>query len=161
LLQLLPLLDVDWIAREAMLDAAFGRDRRRLTSYRLREGTTPVGALSFAAYADGMLAGSVQASPVALRHASGVVPRTQVGPVAVQPEPQGQGNGTRLMQTVLAAADGGDPLVLIGDPEYYGRFGFVAAPTTGWVLPGPVERRRLLVRASAALPTEGELGPRP
>ncbi len=40
-----------------------------------------------------------------------------------------------------------DPQVLIGDPEYYGRFfGFAADQTGRWDLPGPFERRRLLAR---------------
>ena len=38
-------------------------------------------------------------------------------------------------------------LMLIGDPEYYERlFGFNAAQTGGWEVPGPVERHRLLAR---------------
>jgi predicted N-acetyltransferase YhbS len=69
------------------------------------------------------------------------------------------------MRAALAAADASaaDPLVLIGDPEYYERlFGFHAAPTQGWILPGPVERRRLLVRLTdgRTVPAEGTLGPR-
>jgi predicted N-acetyltransferase YhbS len=54
------------------------------------------------------------------------------------------------------------PLVMIGDPEYYDRFwGFSAAHTGGWKLPGPWEPRRLLARCDnpAVLPPEGMLGP--
>ena len=54
------------------------------------------------------------------------------------------------------------PQVMIGDPEYYGRFwGFTNAPTAGWQLPGPFKPHRLLVRAAnpAVLPTQGTLGP--
>jgi len=54
------------------------------------------------------------------------------------------------------------PQVMIGDPEYYGRFwGFSAEHTGGWTLPGPWEPRRLLVRCTnpAVLPREGKLGP--
>jgi predicted N-acetyltransferase YhbS len=50
--------------------------------------------------------------------------------------------------------------VLIGDPEYYGRFGFTAEATAGWEVPGPVERRRLLARTAHPLPRHGMLGPR-
>jgi predicted N-acetyltransferase YhbS len=51
---------------------------------------------------------------------------------------------------------------MIGDPDYYGRFwGFSAAYTGEWDLPGPFERHRLLARAAnpAVLPTKGMLGP--
>lgn len=55
------------------------------------------------------------------------------------------------------------PLMMIGDPDYYGRFwGFSAERTAGWQAPGPVEAHRLLALATggAAIPTSGMLGPR-
>ena len=58
----------------------------------------------------------------------------------------------------LAAADAGGapPILLIGDAPFYGRFGFAAAATAGWQLPGPVDRARLLLRGdAAALPKFG------
>ena len=74
------------------------------------------------------------------------------------------GYGKALMEACLAAIDPRAPLpqVMIGDPEYYGRFwGFTAAPTGGWDLPGPFDPRRLLVRCDnpAVLPPIGMLGP--
>ena len=64
---------------------------------------------------------------------------------------------------MLGAIDPAAPLpqVMIGDPEFYERFGFFAAPAQGWTLPGPYEQRRLLVRAAnpAILPAQGTLGP--
>ena len=35
-------------------------------------------------------------------------------------------------------------IILVGDPEYYERFGFSADRTTGLIMPAPVERRRFL-----------------
>lgn len=160
---IVPIADVDPLAVDALLDAAFGPDRRRRTAYRIRDGMPPILPLSFAAV-DGerRLIGSVQAWPVALDWA---VPLVLVGPVAVEPHLQRAGIGRAMMQRLVDAADdgGADPLVLIGDPEYYGRFfGFDAAITGQWGVPGPVERRRLLARVPAgmALPAEGHLGPR-
>jgi len=64
------------------------------------------------------------------------------------------------MDALLASAPR-DPLVMIGDPEYYGRFfGFSAEATGAWSVPGPVERHRLLARFDGPLPTHGALGPR-
>ena len=91
-----------------------------------------------------------------------------VGPVAVVPERQSEGFGQGLMAAMLdaearMAADGGTPLaqVLIGDVDYYGRWGFSSAATGGWRCPGPYEPERLLARgeALAAMPAEGMLGP--
>jgi predicted N-acetyltransferase YhbS len=50
-------------------------------------------------------------------------------------------------------------MVMIGDPEYYGRFGFSADATAGWTMPGPWEPRRLLARNPAGhrLPAAGFL----
>ncbi|MEK6541323.1 MAG: GNAT family N-acetyltransferase, partial [Pseudomonadota bacterium] len=66
------------------------------------------------------------------------------------PKVQRGGIGRVMMDALLAAAEVSAPaaLMMIGDPEYYGRFfGFAADATAGWRLPGPVERRRLLARA--------------
>lgn len=43
-----------------------------------------------------------------------------------------------------AARLGHGAVILVGDPEYYERFGFTGAKTAGLAMPGPVERRRFL-----------------
>jgi len=50
-----------------------------------------------------------------------------VGPVAVLPERQGEGIGSLLMRSLIAAAGarGEQALILLGSPDFYGRFGFV------------------------------------
>ena len=90
--------------------------------------------LSFAALDDDEhLVGTIQCWPVALNTPDGKAhPMIMVGPVAVLPEAQGAGYGKALMTASLAALSPNAPLpqVMIGDPEYYGRFwGFTAAPT--------------------------------
>ena len=87
-----------------------------------------------------------------------------VGPVAVSPERQDIGIGRLLIHHALDAADssGQDALMLIGDPDYYGRFfGFTADRTAGWRLPGPFEPHRLLGRGESVPAGPGLLGPRP
>jgi putative acetyltransferase len=56
-----------------------------------------------------------------------------VAPLSVAPARQRAGVGTALMGALFdAAADRGWPaLLLLGDPAYYGRFGFVPAATRG------------------------------
>lgn len=149
---------------ERLLDAAFGVDRHRRTAYRIREGMAAIPDLSLAAFDDdGALIGSLQSWPIALHGADGAIPLVLIGPVAVRPDLQRGGLGQTLMRTMLAReAAAANPLVLIGDPEYYGRFfGFTADATGGWEAPGPVERHRLLARAGGrTLPAAGMLGPR-
>ena len=159
--------DIEPQAVEDLLDAAFGADRFGRTAYRIRKGTDAVPALSFALVEDGALIGTIQCWPVAHRAADGMrTPLVMVGPVAVRPDLQRGGHGRVLMAHMLDAAqsEADGALMMIGDPEYYGRFfGFDADATGDWDLPGPFEQRRLLARAvnGHALPMgAGMIGPR-
>jgi predicted N-acetyltransferase YhbS len=163
---LIPLAEIAPNLIEEVLDAAFGPDRHARTAYRVRAGTDWLPALSFAALDDDHhLAGTIQCWPVALtdparrRH-----PLIMVGPVAVLPHLQGEGFGKALMHASLGALDPAAPLpqVMVGDPAYYGRFfGFSAAATGKWRLPGVWDPARLLCRSDhpEVLPREGMLGP--
>ena len=156
----IPLSQVPADQVDALLDAAFGPERRGRTAYRVRAGTDAIDELSFALLADERLIGSIQCWPVQLTGADGsVAPLVMVGPVAVAPDRQGEGIGRALMARAIAAAGPDAPLMLIGDPEYYGRFGFSADRTGAWRLPGPYEQRRLL--AMGAVPDRaGMVAPR-
>ena len=162
---LIPLDAVDPALVEELLDRAFEPERHQRTAYKVRGGADWLPTLSFAALdPDGMLVGTIQCWPVALTDPDGRAhPMIMVGPVAVLPEHQGEGYGKALMTASMAALDPRAPLpqVMIGDPEYYGRWGFTADGTAGWSLPGPYEKHRLLVRTEsrAVLPAEGMLGP--
>lgn len=167
---LVPLSAIEPDLVEQLLDAAFGPDRHARTAYRIREGTSALDTLSFAALDDDdYLVGTIQLWPVALTDPGGRPhPMIMVGPVAVMPGRQGEGFGKALMAASLGAIDEGFeqgaaplPQVMIGDPDYYDRWGFVSNGTGGWHCPGPFERHRLLVRTvnRGVLPAEGMLGP--
>lgn len=133
----------------------------------MREGCAAIGSLSFSAWDGARLIGSLQCWPVALATVDGArVPLVMVGPVAVEPALQRGGVGRALMDAAIAAAErepgaGGaaGALMMIGDPEYYGRFwGFAADATGGWQVPGPVERHRLLARGVRGAGVPGRPG---
>ena len=155
--ELIPLNEVTPDKVEQLLDDAFGSNRFGRTAYLLRKRSKPIVPLSFAIIENGEPVGSIQCWPVRV----GDFPIVLVGPVAVTPSLQGKGIGHQLMHAMLeAAAKIGEPvMVMIGDPEYYGRFGFSAEQTGGWSLPGPWDPRRQLASNAkgVTLPETGML----
>jgi putative acetyltransferase len=85
-------------------------------------------SLSLVAEIDGAVAGHVAFSPVTV--SDGSAGWYGLGPIAVDPARQGRGIGSALVRTGLAhlRAAGASGAVLLGDPAYYGRFGFAAGP---------------------------------
>lgn len=79
-------------------------------------------------------------------------PALGLGPLAVRPDWQRRGVGKALMHAVLAAADALDePLVaLLGEPGYYGRYGFRAASVYGITPPEPQWGEYFQVRTLSA-----------
>lgn len=148
---------------ERLLDAAFGHDRHQRTAYLLRQGVRQIETLSFGLMDGDALVGTIQCWPVALTSDNEMASMILVGPVAIAPDRQNTGLGRQLMRAMLdaSATMGHPPLTMIGDPEYYGRFGFRAEGTAGWSLPGPWEPHRLLLRndGGTILPATGMLGP--
>jgi predicted N-acetyltransferase YhbS len=128
-----------------LLDLSFGLTRRTKTSYRLREGATPVAGLSQVIREAGSgIVGAISYWPLAIG-ARGT-PALLLGPLAVHPERQNMGIGRALMaQTLAAAKEAGHRLVvLVGDLPYYERMGFRRVPEGQLLLPGPVDPGRLL-----------------
>lgn len=86
-------------------------------------------AVSLVAEEDGAVAGHIAFSKVAI---GGADPAWYgLGPISVRPDLQRRGIGKAMMQAGLAAIRklGAEGCVLVGDPEFYGRFGFTQAGT--------------------------------
>jgi putative acetyltransferase len=83
--------------------------------------------LSLVACSGGAVSGHVLFSRLRMLEARGVR-ATALGPLGVVPEQHGRGIGTALVRDGLARlrADGEDLVIVLGDPKYYGRFGFTA-----------------------------------
>jgi len=131
----------DAVAREGLLELAFGPTRFEKTCERLREGRLP--AVALVAEVGGRIVGSVRLWAVA---AGPGRPALVLGPLAVDGAFRRAGIGARLVATALnqAAAGGHGAVLLVGDAPYYARFGFTAALTGALWMPGPVERERFL-----------------
>ena len=92
---------------------------------------------------DGSIVGHIGFSPVLIngRDAGWF----GLAPVSVSPDRQGHGVGKKLVEAGLAilAAEGAAGCVVLGDPAYYSRFGFVADPSL-WLNGVPPEYFQVL-----------------
>ncbi|MCV0397627.1 MAG: N-acetyltransferase [Rhizobiaceae bacterium] len=84
--------------------------------------------LSLVAVEGGSIVGHVAFSPVTIDGSSG--PWHGLGPVSVRPDRQRAGIGRALIEEGLARLrrQGTQVCVVLGDPAYYGRFGFRSDP---------------------------------
>ena len=91
-------------------------------------------SLSLVADSDGKVVGHVAVSPVSL--SDGATGWFGLGPISVMPEHQRRGIGSQLMREALRILreQRASGCVLLGEPEYYGRFGFQVDPNL--TLPG-------------------------
>lgn len=83
-------------------------------------------SVSLVADEDDAVIGHIAVSPVAV--SDGAAGWYGLGPVSVAPERQGQGVGGQLMEQALSELRrlGAAGCVVLGDPNYYSRFGFNA-----------------------------------
>jgi putative acetyltransferase len=88
---------------------------------------------SFVALKDKQVVGHIMFSPVTLDPMAGNLKGLGLGPVAVLPGLQKKGIGALLIRHGLEECRkaGYDFVALLGHPEYYRRFGFVAASKYG------------------------------
>lgn len=89
---------------------------------------------------------------VATRGRLATGPALGLGPLSVHPAHQRRGVGSALMHAVLGAADarGEAVVVLLGEPAYYSRFGFVPAHTLDIEAPDPAWGDYFQARALSA-----------
>jgi predicted N-acetyltransferase YhbS len=130
-------------AREALLDRVMGPARRQKPSERLRENRRAAAGLSFVATSGGEVVGTVRLWNVAL---GGADPALLLGPLAVDRAYQASGIGSTLMDVALrrARAFGHEAVILVGEPDYYRRFGFSRDLTSGLWMPERTDRRKFL-----------------
>lgn len=106
------------------------------TEHFIVDALRKAGSLSFSLIAEegDVIVGHIAASPVAI--SDGTTGWYGLGPLSVRPEHQRKGIGSKLMDAVLKRLkkNGASGCVLLGEPAYYGRFGFKAE--AGLVYPG-------------------------
>ncbi len=139
----------DVVAREVLLDRVMGPGRRRKSSEILRRSRVPAEGLAFVARSDsGGLIGTVRLWNIeaGINQLGNPVDALLLGPLAVDENHAGKGIGSALMRAAIAGADknGHGAVLLVGDADYYGRFGFSGGLAQSLVMPGPFERARFV-----------------
>lgn len=139
----------DVVAREALLDRAMGRDRRKKSSEKIRRNRVPAEGLALVARdPSGHVIGTVRLWNVeaGISREGRAIEALLLGPLAVDAAHEGKGIGGALMRAALMEARkrGHGAVLLVGDAPYYERFGFFADRTQHLVMPGPFARDRFL-----------------
>ena len=137
-------------AVERLYDDVFGPARFHKASYQFRDGVAPVRELSWIALegdrpGNDRLVGVIRYWPILVGETGH--PALLLGPLAIAQDHAGKGIGRALMFKTLdlAAQLGHDLVLLVGDVDYYKRFGFVPATPHGFVMPGETRPDRLQV----------------
>lgn len=126
-----PERETDYIAVNQVHLSAFGGPDEAALVRRLRKnGKAPI---SLVAEEDDRVIGHLMFSPVQISGAAIELRGLGLAPVGVLPAYQRQGAGTGMIQLGLKMAQlgGYDFVVVLGDPEYYQRFGFRPASSFG------------------------------
>ena len=112
-------------------ERAFGQPEEANVVDKLRESCD--GLLSFVAECERQVVGHILFSPAIIETRQGIISGMELAPMAVLPEFQRQGIGSRLVKHGLAILrDRSCPFVIVlGHPEYYPRFGFELASKYG------------------------------
>lgn len=122
-------------------------EARLLDELRTCDGWLP--ELSWVAEIDAGVVGHCVSTLGSIDGEGGAVAAPGLGPIGVDPARQASGIGSALMHASIGAADAlGHPcLALLGDPEYYRRFGFVTSTELGIEAPDPAWGVHFQVRA--------------
>lgn len=125
-----PETDEDHVKIHALHVAAFETSAEAMLVNLLRDDGALT--LSLIVEAEGDIVGHVAISPVTINDSESAR-WYGLGPIAIQPNHQAQGIGATLMLKALAetAKIGGQGLVLLGEPAFYSRFGFVPSTEFG------------------------------
>jgi predicted N-acetyltransferase YhbS len=162
MIEIVPEQPADDGAIEALLDEAFGPDRRAKRSYRYRDGIERVWPLclvarSAAGGAASAVVGTIRYWPIAI--GAPKTPALLLGPIAVATAYRAYGLGAALIRLSLgiAASSGQRVVILVGDEPYYRRFRFSPAGLFGIAM-AEEDPARVLVRFIGAPPDGFEGG---
>jgi len=133
----------DYDAVEKLAEHAFGPGRFARSAFRLREGVMNELYLSFTLHRSGRLVGSVKLTKILIGNDEALL----LGPLVVAPECKSEGVGAALMNEAVNAAKKAEheAILLVGDFDYYKKFGFEQVVHGQIKMPGPADPARILL----------------
>jgi len=116
---------------------AFGREDEARLVENLRKSPDFIPELSLVAVKDKMVVGHILFSRIAIQTKTGSLSPMSLAPMAVHPEFQKQGIGSKLVRQGLERCRnlGYKVVIVVGHPNYYPRFGFTSARAKGLEAP--------------------------
>ncbi len=93
----------------------------------LREDESFISNLAYVLESDNEIIGHINYSKGKIQYENGIDDAVVLGPVAIDEDYQNQGLGTRLIEHTLKLAEDYQYVFVIGDENYYSRFGFESA----------------------------------
>jgi putative acetyltransferase len=126
---------------------AFGQEDEALLVRRIRDSSHFIPELSLVASKEGQVVGHILFSTIDIEGQHGNKPVMSLAPMAVHPDFQNQGIGSKLVREGLKKCRqlGYTIVIVIGHPNYYPRFGFVPARQKGLKIPFPVPNEAFMV----------------
>jgi putative acetyltransferase len=115
----------------------FGREDEARLVENLRKSPDFIPELSLVAVKDKRVVGHILFSRIAIQTKTGSFAAMSLAPMAVHPEFQKQGIGSKLIRQGFARCRklGHKIVVVVGHPNYYPRFGFTSARAKGLEAP--------------------------
>ena len=120
-------------------DFAFGQENEGRLIEKLRQTENFIPELSLVAERNDEVVGHILFYPVIIRSDTSKFHSLSLGPMAVTPAYQRQGNGSQMVKEGLKVAKklGHKSVIVVGHPEYYPRFGF--KPSSQWKIKVPFD----------------------
>ena len=127
----------DYPAVYALNLSAFGRKEEARLTDRLRLSDAFIPELSLVATIENKIVGYILFTKIRIVNNADETQSLSLAPMAVLPEMQCEGIGSRLINYGLQKARklGYKSVIVLGHKEYYPKFGFV--PTTKWCIKAP------------------------
>ncbi|HEY9706024.1 MAG TPA: N-acetyltransferase [Allocoleopsis sp.] len=132
--------------RTVLIDA-FGRENEGVLVEKIRNSPNFISELSLVAKEDENILGYILFSPITIATETQITKAIALAPLAVKPAYQNQGIGSNLVKFGLERCRelNHNIIVVLGEPEYYERFGFQTASKFNIFAPFPVPDEAFMI----------------